>query len=401
MGVKLQMGAIDIETKKYTSPFDAVKGKKYECVDCKRPVILRKGNIRIHHFAHSAQTNVCTYYEHPNEAQIHKDAKFLMQKLLNEKRLICFTWECNDCGNFYAFEEVPTIKYKDSDEAILEYRDKEGKWVADVALINNGNLRYIIEIKNTHQTVNKRPEPWYEVDAAKFIEHVNSCFEESKKCAEEDPTIGDYINKPDYIFDIPCIRKDIVRKCYGSFCHREKWVRRIPGFNKEANQDNSCILCNSHNYQPTHDGCTGKFQNGEIRVCKDCLYNDIYDKKIRTLYASDIRQENININPQVQKAKKIIKHVSEDNYTIKEIKLLESIPILTIKYGQENMWKQITACLECGRYQYNPLYYNKSYYAICKICFGNETVQQNIEKKANEIKHNHYQNKTLCLITDD
>ena len=78
---KLQLGAIDIQTKKYTSPSEATKGKEYKCVDCDKHVILRKGEVRRPHFAHYSQKNVCSYYEHPNEAQIHKDAKLLMQKM--------------------------------------------------------------------------------------------------------------------------------------------------------------------------------------------------------------------------------------------------------------------------------------------------------------------------------
>ena len=87
MGDKLQLGALDIETKKYTPPCEATKGREYKCIDCDNRVIFKKGEIKRPHFAHYSQTNVCSYYEHPNEAQIHKDAKLLMQKMLNEKRL--------------------------------------------------------------------------------------------------------------------------------------------------------------------------------------------------------------------------------------------------------------------------------------------------------------------------
>ena len=79
---KVYLGAIELGTNKYTLPFFATKDKEYKCVDCGKKVLLRKGNIRAHHFAHYSESN-CSYYDHPNESQIHKDAKLLLQKLLN------------------------------------------------------------------------------------------------------------------------------------------------------------------------------------------------------------------------------------------------------------------------------------------------------------------------------
>ena len=138
---RIPMGAIDFENN-YVSPSDALKGKTYKCIECNNRVILRKGDIRIHHFAHYTQTNTCNYYDHPNESQIHKDAKLLLAKLLINKKHIEFVWDCDfpycrASSSCYAFSEVPSIKHKDGDEVILEYRDKDNKWVADVAVVNN------------------------------------------------------------------------------------------------------------------------------------------------------------------------------------------------------------------------------------------------------------------------
>ena len=43
MAEKLQLGALELETKKYTLPFRAEKGKEYICTHCEQKVILRKG----------------------------------------------------------------------------------------------------------------------------------------------------------------------------------------------------------------------------------------------------------------------------------------------------------------------------------------------------------------------
>ena len=47
---------------------------------------------------------------------------------------------------------------------------------------------------------------------------------------------------------------------------------------------NPCILCLQTDYEPVTDGCTGRFINGKIRCCTDCLVKDIYENKIRKLY---------------------------------------------------------------------------------------------------------------------
>ena len=79
----LQLGAIDISTELYTPPYKANKKTKYKCICCNELVIFKKGEIRKLHFSHYSQSQ-CLYYDHPNESQIHKEAKLL----LNDKRKI-------------------------------------------------------------------------------------------------------------------------------------------------------------------------------------------------------------------------------------------------------------------------------------------------------------------------
>ena len=311
---KLQLGALDTETNKYTSPTEALKGQTYKCVDCDKKVILRKGTIRKAHFAHYAQTNICSYYDHPNESQIHKDAKLLMVKLLEDKKRIQFCWECkysscktsSDC---YAFQDIPSIVYKEGDEVNVEYRDKDNKWIADVAIVNNGDVRYIIEIKNTHATTTARPEPWFEVDAKQFIQDINELNAEHLT----DPDLDIYKQQEDFMYIIPCLRKDIARYCYGSFCYKERWVNKIPGYDKDLTF-NECLICKSDDYEPVSDGCTDKFQNGEIRVCVNCLFNDTFTKSLRNTYSkiSIIRSSPISSTPAPIKVFTSSPSISED-----------------------------------------------------------------------------------------
>lgn len=274
MSNALPLGAIDVESNMYFSPTEALKGRTYKCNDCGNRVILRKGELRKPHFAHYSQTNTCSYYDHPSESQIHKDAKELMKKLLTDKAKLQFVWLCDyppcyktpsDC---YAFSEVPTIVHKEGDEVILEYHGPENRWVADVAVVNGGEVRYIIEIKHTHGTNLGRPEPWFEVDATFFIQDINAQIEDKNEG-----------KATDWMFGTSCVRQNIHRYCYGSFCYCESWTCKIPAYAKGP-----CLLCGTHDFDPVMDGSTDKFKTGKISVCTDCLFKDSYEKKIPAAY---------------------------------------------------------------------------------------------------------------------
>jgi competence CoiA-like predicted nuclease len=78
----LSMGAFRKGTLDYISPTNANKIEKYECPDCRKDVIFRKGSVRIPHFAHMKEDDPCHYVEKPSESQLHKDAKMLLQTTL-------------------------------------------------------------------------------------------------------------------------------------------------------------------------------------------------------------------------------------------------------------------------------------------------------------------------------
>ena len=82
------MGAINKTTNNYEYPKIANKSNKYKCPFCERDVIFKNGKIKQPHFAHYKSGNPCSYYEKPNETQIHKDAKLLMKTLLDIENVI-------------------------------------------------------------------------------------------------------------------------------------------------------------------------------------------------------------------------------------------------------------------------------------------------------------------------
>jgi len=194
----LCMGAINKSTGKYEYPKIANKLFQYICNDCKKDVILKKGQILQPHFAHKNLGN-CYYYDRPTESQIHRDAKDLMKHLLDSRKKIVFTRKCNSTVRSWFCQKDQTILIDNKDtkafiEHIFQYNN--AKKIADIALIENNKIKFIFEICHTHKTNEKdRPEPWFEIKAKDFIESVNL-----SNCTD------DKIN-------IRCIRSFSCKKC--------------------------------------------------------------------------------------------------------------------------------------------------------------------------------------------
>jgi hypothetical protein len=201
MSHHFSMGAINKLTNNYEYPRIAEKGKKYMCPECKKDVNFCKGKIKQPYFAHKKSESHCYYYDKPSESQIHKDAKFLLHKLLTNKTQIKFYNICRDCKekvygccelieDYYTSDIRPIIEYK------FEYNDS--KKSADVALIKGDNIEYIFEICYKNKTrESARPEPWVEIKAEAFIHDIN------------DGCLLD-ING---ILHIECIRDSICNEC--------------------------------------------------------------------------------------------------------------------------------------------------------------------------------------------
>jgi hypothetical protein len=259
----MNFGAIDGETKHYILPEKALKGNLYTCVECNQKVILRQGDIRVHHFAHLNPTTKCKYYENPGESETHKHAKLLLKKWLEEKRLITLHWNCqNDTPiGFCRIREEYDIEYKDGDEVIVEYRDVNKKYIADIAVINNGNIRYIIEVKQSHRTTtNCRPEPWFEVEAKYVSEGLyfksEPVYLENCRLNEKKHCVICKVKEQPWVLNIPHLTKK-----YGG---ERKWFQEKP-----------CLICKRAQYRPEWIKGTHR------QVCRRCLAN--HQDKLRAL----------------------------------------------------------------------------------------------------------------------
>jgi hypothetical protein len=252
-----EFGAIQTDNNEYVLPYKAEKNKNYKCIGCQQKLILKKGNIRKCHFAHYSETN-CFYFEHPNESELHKEAKHKLASWLKQQKKIYIFMECcqtkydgNKCG--YEADE-PTIEYEENDKVEIEYRDINNKYVADIAVINNNKVKYIFEIKNTHATITDvRPEPWFEIDALEIIKHKD---------------IEDVY--------LTCIRDNKNRYCCVCRILDEEWVNNLPrlytkpgvytqtGYGTAWCQESPCIKCGTIAYN-------GVFVRGYRQLCEYCL----------------------------------------------------------------------------------------------------------------------------------
>ena len=72
-------GAINKNTTEFELPYEATKENSYSCPHCSNDVTLRKGKIRVHHFAHKKETSSCSYYTKPSRNHIINDLKMILK----------------------------------------------------------------------------------------------------------------------------------------------------------------------------------------------------------------------------------------------------------------------------------------------------------------------------------
>lgn len=155
----VRLGGIKKATKEYVYPSEANKIDEYICPDCKKQIILCKGTQKRPYYRHTIEEKgerECRYYENPSESQIHKDGKLKLKKILESGRELLIKRECGLCHNRERIE-TPILK---KGQIELEYRFKyNGIKIADIAHIEEDEIKCIYEICNTHRTGNNdRPE---------------------------------------------------------------------------------------------------------------------------------------------------------------------------------------------------------------------------------------------------
>lgn len=147
---------------------NALKNDKYICPACKGSIILRKGKIRVPHFAHKFD-HACSY-----NTVIHTTAKLIIyDKIISfiKNNTIPLYLErlCNICKN------IRIQKFPDNiSDVKLEYKINDYN-IVDIALFAGKKIIAIIEVRVTHKTnETNRIDlniPFIEVNGAEILEN--------------------------------------------------------------------------------------------------------------------------------------------------------------------------------------------------------------------------------------
>jgi hypothetical protein len=125
---------------------NALSGINYYCPECKEKFILKKGNIRQHHFAHNNSSSSCTG---TGEGYLHKTFKKMFLDIiknnLDNKLPMVINWRCNICNMEHNGDMLNGITDVKDEYNLIECRP-------DIALLDkNSNVPIIIEIVDKHE----------------------------------------------------------------------------------------------------------------------------------------------------------------------------------------------------------------------------------------------------------
>jgi hypothetical protein len=270
----INSGALEKDTRSYTLPSDAKKDKSYICIDCSAKVIPKQGEIRKHHFAHASKTT-CSFFESHSESQTHKEAKYKLASLLKDKKSVIIFWSCGSrlrhkdkslCGLGTGGMDCE-LQYEENDEVIVEYRDKNNKYVADIAVLNKDKVKYIFEIKYTHKVDSNnftRPEPWFEIEAKVVLD-----------------TEKDEEDKKDNGYSFMCIRNTY--RCYTCVALEDKTVVNLP----PRYWNSPCINCKRTDYS-----CV--WVEGKARSCCQICIHEVVPYNVKN--PEEIKENTDKIN---------------------------------------------------------------------------------------------------------
>jgi hypothetical protein len=148
-------------------PGAAEHGRCYYCPSCHEDVLLRRGQVRVAHFAHKASAH-CSL-----ETILHQAAKIQIQQIVR-------SWKAGTgpspaverrCASCYTAIEVPIPA--SVEDAILELRVADGS-VVDVALIAGGAPLAAVEVRVTHKVdagkASSLPIPFLELEAQQVLD---------------------------------------------------------------------------------------------------------------------------------------------------------------------------------------------------------------------------------------
>jgi hypothetical protein len=165
---------------------DCMTGQKgITCLDCGKDLVVKKGNIKQHHFAHAKGSSCSAYSGYTGkggETMEHYKAKAkIAERFNNAEKLQIIRRLCIGCSKNEMITDLAVYK-KNGYFACVEfgYIDKVGvRRKADVAMVDNsGNCHFIVEIKQTHATPESNREgcSWVELGASSVNNNTDDTF---------------------------------------------------------------------------------------------------------------------------------------------------------------------------------------------------------------------------------
>lgn len=138
---------------------DSQKGHKYTCPNCGKELLLRKGRVRIAHFAHKIKTddeNRCS--ESVLHKQFKKQCSEVISAKIKEKQELFFAWKCIRCRQTQTDNLLSDVV-----EVATEYN--LGVCRPDIALLDSeGKVIKIVEIVVSHSPEEKSLKYYKEND---------------------------------------------------------------------------------------------------------------------------------------------------------------------------------------------------------------------------------------------
>ena len=190
----LAPGAFMKGTKTFVKPVQAekrVNGVKtaWECPSCNTDAVFCKGKIVPPYFRHPPESN-CTFFNPTGMSAQHLGAQNLLKNLLETDRTLTITRRCTRCRKDDTVFELGTRPAKSSARTEHSFYIDGNRYSADVALLEDNQIRCIFEVCWTHET-NRPPHehPWVELRAGDILELgaegpvTLDCILPSHKCA--------------------------------------------------------------------------------------------------------------------------------------------------------------------------------------------------------------------------
>jgi hypothetical protein len=306
------IGAINKLTGKYVYP--ANKTDKYICIECNRDLIWCNGEIRCPYFRHYADNDPCKMLTCPTESQQHKNAKFLMQSILEGNIPFELTRKCWCCKTVEQFE-IPEVSNTSSIQLEHRFQYNGELKIADVAYIDDGELVTIFEIFHTHATQSDdRPEPWFEIDATELINNAN------------DANNG--------VIKINCIRDEKCDDCIERKKKEEERERKEKEEKRKINEKKLEIMKKNKAIREEKERCLyGGKTLAEIESEKEAKERSLYGGKTLAEIAIETHKKNYERNKQILA---LYKFLNKDNPNIINVPHnytgnIEQYPILVNK----------------------------------------------------------------------